>query len=282
MPDRADAHIHLFETSFKLGSFTARPGVDIDEVALYQSLMKDHGVKAALVVGWADAPWAAGNNAFLARVIGQHKWVYPTAYVEPTDKLTVAGLEERRRQGFVGLSFYIFGEAKVAAVGKIADEIWAWLSEHRWLISVNSRGKDWGCWPGVLRRHPELRVVMSHLGLPGAVKQPLTADNARRKLAHVVKLAEFPGPRVKLSGFYAATEPRWDYPHEKAWRYVQVLMEAFGVERLVWGSDFSPSLDHLTFPQTYGLFEKMPFLDQGPRERIEGKNLLALLKEARG
>ncbi|MBN1342054.1 MAG: amidohydrolase family protein [Phycisphaerae bacterium] len=281
MPDRADAHIHLFETSFRSGSFTARPGVNIDEVACYQSLMKDHGVTAALVVGWAGAPYAAGNNAFLARVVGDHKWVHPTAYVEPSDAITVASLEERRQQGFVGLSFYIFGDEKVAALKKVPDETWRWLVEHHWLVSVNSRGKDWGGWLPILDKHGKLRIVMSHLGLPGATSKPLTDAAARKALADVLGLAKYAGPRVKLSGFYATTDPHWDYPHENAWPYVEALVKDFGVKRLVWGSDFSPSLDHLTFPQTIGLFAKMPFLKKADRERIEGKNLLSLLEEAR-
>jgi len=279
MADRADAHIHLFETGFRGGSFTARPGVTIDEVACYQSLAKSYGVKAALVVGWAGAPWAAGNNAFLARVVGDHGWVRPTAYVEPSDALTVAGLAERRQQGFVGLSMYISGKQKAAALRGVPDEVWAWLVERRWLISVNSRGRDWLGWVPVLEKHPELRLIMSHLGLPGAAKTPPGIQAARKALRHVLALARFPGVRVKLSGFYAATDPRYDYPHESAWPYVKVLLKAFGIERLVWGSDFSPSLDHLAFPQTFGLFAKMPFLERADCQRIEGKNLLKLFAE---
>ncbi len=281
MTDRADAHIHLFETSFRSGSFTARPGVNIDEVACYQSLAKSNGVKAALVVGWAGATWASGNNAFLARVVGDHPWVHPVAYVEPEDGLTVAGLKERKDQGFVGLSLYVFGDKKRTALKRISDDAWRWLVDHRWLISCNSRGQDWWGWIPVLDKHPDLRLVMSHLGLPGAVKGPLTEAGARRKLSHVVALAKFPGVHVKLSGFYATTALPYDYPHQNAWPYVEVLMKDFGVKRLVWGSDFSPSLDHLTFPQTLGLFAKMPFLKKADRDRIEGKNLLGLLEQAR-
>ena len=84
--------------------------------------------------------------------------------------------------------------------------------------------------------------------------------------------------RVKLSGFYALTEPWYDYPHELAWPYVEVLIEAFGVERLLWASDFSPHLNYQTFPQTLGLLWKMPFLGDGDRDRIAGENLLELLE----
>jgi L-fuconolactonase len=276
---RADAHIHLFETSFLLGSFTARPGVRIDEVLLYKSLADSHGVKAALVVGWAGAPWAAGNSAFLARIVGSHSWVHPTAYVDVPETLTVATLEERRQQGFVGISFYIHTPGKAGGLALVPNEVWQWFTAHRWLISVNSAPAHWPAWVPVLRRYPELRIVMSHLGQPPAVAEPPKPDVARRNMGNILALAEFPGPRVKLSGFYGSTIPTYDYPHQAAWPYVEALSNDFGVKRLVWGSDFSPCLDHLTFPQTLGLFTKMPFLSDADRRLIEGENLLALLKE---
>ena len=89
MPDRADAHIHFFEGGIQ-GSFAGRPGVQIDEAACYGSLAQDHGVKAALIVGYAGADWCAQNNAFLARITPDLDWARPTAYVEPTRPLTIA------------------------------------------------------------------------------------------------------------------------------------------------------------------------------------------------
>ena len=93
----------------------------------------------------------------------------------------------------------------------------------------------------------------------------------------MLALARFPGVAVKLSGFYAATDPGHDYPHRAAWPYVQTLVESFGVDRLLWGSDFTPAIDQLTFPQTLGLFGHMPFLGDADRAKIEGGNLLSRL-----
>ena len=70
MPGRADAHIHLFEGSFQ-GSFTHRPGVRIDEAVCYQSLAKDHDVRAALVVASSSQPCCD----FLAGKAAEHDWV---------------------------------------------------------------------------------------------------------------------------------------------------------------------------------------------------------------
>ena len=56
------------------------------------------------------------------------------------------------------------------------------------------------------------------------------------------------------------------------------LFDHFGPERLLWGSDFSPSLDFLSFPQTFELFNKMPFFNQENIKAILGENLLMLIR----
>ena len=281
MSERADAHIHLFEGGYQ-ESFMKRLGGPVDEAVVYASLARDHGVKAALIVGYADVPWAAENTGYLTQMAKQYDWVHPAAYFDaaeppPTDELT-----RLQAHGFVGVSFYIFGPERVAALLAISDEVWAWLASRRWLVSVNSKGDDWYAWQEVLRRHPELRLVVSHLGLPPKQAEAPGADGARSAMASVLALAGFPKTQVKLSGFYALTDPGHDYPHRAAWPYVEALLDAYGVERLLWASDYSPCLDCLTFPQTYDLFSKMPFLNDADRERIEGANLLALLDEVQG
>lgn len=282
MPDRADAHIHLFEGAYQGGSLASRPGVRIDEAALYASFARDHRVARALVVGYEGEPWAKANNAYLMSVATQYAWVAPVAFVDPANPPDIDSLQRFGQAGFVGVSLYIFGGERVARLRAIPDDIWAWLARRRWLVSVNSRGQDWLEWVPILRRHPDLRVIAAHLGLPGRFARPPSEGEARQALAGVLALAEFPGARVKLSGFYAASDPPHGYPHPAAWPCVEVLKGAFGVARMLWGSDFSPSLDHVTFPQALDVIGEIPCLDPGDRARIEGENLLQLLAETSG
>ena len=280
MSERADAHIHLFEKGFQ-GSFTGRAGVQIDEAVLYSSLAKDHQVKQALVVGYEGDSWAKKNNTYIAKIARQYEWIRPTAYIHLDAPPNLKQLEELHRQRFVGISLYVFGEEKVKALGQIADEVWSWITQHRWIVSLNSRGNDLIGWVPILDRHRELRLVVSHLGLPPRVSTPPSRNEALVAMDEVVNLARFPGVHVKLSGFYAFSDPGHDYPHRSAWPYVEVLVEAFSPKRLLWGSDFTPSLDWLSFPQTLGLFAEMPFFSKEDRQFIEGTNLLRLLKQVR-
>jgi L-fuconolactonase len=277
MSKRADSHLHFFSPGYVARLPEGCRRVQPDEFTLYTALAQQHDIAQVLAVGYEGQPWAAGNNRYLAELAAAHGWIRPVAFVHDPAALGVAMLEQLARERFVGLSLYLFDEPVLAALGRVAGDVWAWLAQRRWLISVNSRGERWAAWTPILERHPSLRLLVSHLGLPPAVERAPDAPAARAALGAVLDLARVAVVLVQLSGFYALTSPGYDYPHQAAWPYVTALLEAFGVERLLWGSDFSPCLEWLSFPQTLGLLAHMPFLSDTDRQRIEGENLLALL-----
>lgn len=279
MPNRADAHLHFFFPGYVARLPPECRRVQPDEVTLYAALAQQHNIRQVLAVAYEDDTYA-GNNHYLAQLAAKHDWIRPTWFVHDPPKLTVEMLENLRRQRFVGLSLYLFWEElEEGPLPRVPDEVWSWLARNRWLVSVNSRGKRWSAWNAVLERHPDLHLLVSHLGLPPARSETDTGKRATEAMEPVLGLAKYPGVRVKLSGFYALTDPGYAYPHRAAWPYVEALLKAFGSSRLLWASDFSPCLEWVSFPQTLGLFEEMPFLDAEDRRRIEGKNLLTLLDE---
>jgi L-fuconolactonase len=274
---RADAHIHLFEGGFR-ESFAARDGVAIDEALCFNTLATDHDVSAALVVGYQGLDWCKDNNQFIAAARNDYTWINLVAFIELDTPLTIAALEGWQEQGFIGVSLYVADETAVTALSGISFDCWHWLNDHNWLVSVNSRGDAWNAWLPILEEVPALGLLASHLGLPPPVSEPVPeTDETRLLMQSVLELAAFPGAHVKLSGYYAATRPRHDFPHRVAWPYTEALRDAFSVDRLLWGSDFSPCLDHLTYPQTYDLFRHMPFFTETDIAKITSENLLGLL-----
>src|SRR5688500_367174 len=120
MPDRADAHIHLFDGGYR-GSLAGRPGVMIDDPRLYDSFAREHHVRAALVVGYEAEPWAAGNNDYIAALVQKYEWVKPLAYVDPSRPPDPVYL---RRSRFGGASFYIFDDMAVNRLLAIPSGFW--------------------------------------------------------------------------------------------------------------------------------------------------------------
>jgi L-fuconolactonase len=277
VPRRADSHMHLFQPGYADSLPGSCRRVQPDEITLYQALSEQFGVQQALVVGFEGEPWASGNNRYLAELAASHAWIKPVAYVDELAQFDVRKLADWQEDAFIGVSMYLLTEPAVSTLSLVPDETWSWLVQERWLVSVNSSGNLWEAWTPILERHPELRLLVSHLGLPRAVAEAPDATTARNELGAVCSLARYPGVHVKLSGFYALSEPRYAYPHRATWPYVEVLLEDYGPSRLLWGSDFSPSVEWVSFPQTVAVLAEMPFLDEEARRGIEGENLLALL-----
>ena len=83
----------------------------------------------------------------------------------------------------------------------------------------------------LLTRHPDLRAIVDHGGKPDIAHgmwQPW-ADDLRR-------IARETPAYCKLSGL--VTEARAGWKPDDLLRYAEHLVECFGVERLVWGSDW--------------------------------------------
>jgi L-fuconolactonase len=278
MARSADAHAHLFEGGYR-GSFVGRPGVVVDEASCYASLLADHDLEAALIVGYQGHDWCAENNSYLADILPVTGWMRPVAFVHLDRQLSVAQLTALQQQGFVGISLYVFGDHDRQGLARIPSACWAWLSGHNWVVSVNSSGTMWRAWQPILDQHPDLRLLVSHLGLPPPqINSPMSAT-AETLLADVLALGRWPGPRVKLSGFYALSKPGHDFPHRATWPYVAALVSRFGTHRLLWGSDFSPCLDDVSFPQALGILQQLPDLTAPDRAAIGGENLLELLDQ---
>lgn len=85
--------------------------------------------------------------------------------------------------------------------------------------------------PELAKRHPTLRIVIDHAGKPDIAAggmQPWAADIAR--------VARETQAVCKLSGLVTEAAPHWRVADLQP--YVAHLLDAFGPQRLMWGSDW--------------------------------------------
>jgi L-fuconolactonase len=136
--------MHLFRPGFAAALPESCRRVQPDEVTLYRALGEQGGVQQALAVGFEGEPWAAGNNRYLAELAAIHTWIRPVAYVDELARLDVPTLDAWQENGYIGVSMYLFAKHAVSAIALVPDETWAWMMQQHWLVSVNSRGEDWG------------------------------------------------------------------------------------------------------------------------------------------
>jgi predicted TIM-barrel fold metal-dependent hydrolase len=90
----------------------------------------------------------------------------------------------------------------------------------------------------IVRRYPNLRIVIDHMGLP----QPHVAvrdDAPFGRLDELLGLAQYANVFVKLSGAPALSLA--GYPYDDVWPFLHQILDKFSVERVFWASDISAS-----------------------------------------
>jgi L-fuconolactonase len=86
----------------------------------------------------------------------------------------------------------------------------------------------------VAKAFPELRIVVDHCGMPAPPTAP-SNEGPLDTLPELLDLARFPHVAVKLTGLPVLLPGA--YPFEAIWPALHRLLDAFGPERLLWGSD---------------------------------------------
>lgn len=269
----ADAHLHLFRHGFPGVYGRALLGSEID---VYEAFRQTHGIAAGLIVGYQGDGIDPENNAHIRALAATRPWMATLAYVEPAALPSPAAIEALLAAGHAGLSIYVPDDVAVAALSAWDAATWRALDAAGAIVSFNVGLPQIGILATIAEAAPRCRLIVSHMGLPGTRKEPPSPGAARAELAPLLALAAQPNVHVKLSGFYAVSDPSHAWPHEAAAPFVEVLVEGFGANRCLWGSDFSPALDHVSFVQTI----TVPGLEgfgATAQAAIMGGNLLRIL-----
>ena len=120
---------------------------------------------------------------------------------------------------------------------------------------------------GLAARNPGTILVIDHLGLqqpfhPPAPPQPW-AD-----LPKVLALASHPNIRIKISG--ACTLSHEPFPYNDIWDPVLKIIGAFGVDRCMWGTDWTRATELLTYEQGVKPFRDTNRLSDGDKVKLMG------------
>ncbi|WP_156840580.1 amidohydrolase family protein [Novosphingobium aquimarinum] len=88
----------------------------------------------------------------------------------------------------------------------------------------------------VLQRYPDLAIIIDHLGVSQHPVSP-PRDDPWDRLGGLLVLAKYPRVHVKICGLPLLSVEEW--PHADTMLKLRQLIEAFGVERLMWASDYT-------------------------------------------
>jgi L-fuconolactonase len=129
------------------------------------------------------------------------------------------------------------------------------------------------CWGNIdqgmklIDRHPDTRFILDHLGIlqprtPPAPPEPW-AD-----LPKVLDLAKRKNVVIKISG--ACTLSKEPYPYNDIWDPLQRIFDAWGLERCLWGTDWTRAYAVVNFEQAVKPFLETKRLSDSERATLMG------------
>ncbi len=119
----------------------------------------------------------------------------------------------------------------------------------------------------LIRRHPDTQVIVDHVGLVQPHEPPVP-DQPWAELPQVLALAKLPNIAIKISG--ACTLSREPYPYNDIWDPVCRVIDAFGLDRCMWGTDWTRAINFLTFRQGVGAFRDTQRISASDKTKLMG------------
>lgn len=119
-------------------------------------------------------------------------------------------------------------------------------------------------------RHPDTQLVVDHIGLPQPPKPPAPPEPFA-DLPEVLALANHPNVAIKISG--ACTLSHEPFPYNDIWEPLGRIFDAFGLERCMWGTDWTRAVDILTYEQGVEAFRVTDTLSDSDRATLMGGTL---------
>ncbi len=229
--------------------------------------LERNGVSCTVVV---QAARDAGEADFLLDLAEANEFVAGVvAWADLTAADVGATLDRlMERKGLVGIRHLVHDEP---------DD--AWLAREdvaRGLEEVARRGLAYDLLlrpqhlkyiPALADRLPDLRMVVDHIAKPRmaeGIMEPWATD--------IAAVAEAPGIYCKLSGLATeADHSRWTVDDLRP--YVAHVVEQFGLDRLMWGSDWPVCRRAASYERVLGAaLEAVGAITEGEREKLLGGN----------
>jgi L-fuconolactonase len=116
-------------------------------------------------------------------------------------------------------------------------------------------------------RNPGTRLVIDHLGLPQPFEPPPAAE-PWADLPKLLALAPHENVAVKVTG--ACTLSREPFPYRDIWDPLGRIFDAFGLDRCMWGTDWTRAVALLSYEQGVEAFRVTDRLSDSDRVQLMG------------
>jgi L-fuconolactonase len=157
------------------------------------------------------------------------------------------------------------------------DRVLTWCEEHGLAVALTVPHPVPAALEALFQRHVGMEFLIDHLGVGLAPPAyGLAPDDPWTLLPGVLALARFPNVNVKLTG--AAALSHDPFPFRDLWDGIGALVDAFGPERLPWGSDITRTGALHTYAESVHYLREIDGLSGPDLELMYGQALRRILR----
>jgi L-fuconolactonase len=265
-----DSQVHAYERNHPgrpwAGFLHGPPQVTGDEMV---AAMDAVGVDGALLV----SPYAMYrfDGSYALEVHKAHPGRF--GLIKPFDPADPAVAEKiadwAAQDGTVGARIMLNREASTDAADPGINRILAVAARHGLPVNMLVWGRLEQA-EQLAARNPDTSVVIDHLGIQQPFEPPAPAAPFA-ELPTVLKLAAHRNVTIKISG--ACTLSHEPFPYTDIWDPVLRIIDAFGVDRCMWGTDWTRAVGLLTYAQGVDAFRVTDRLSDSDRTTLMGGTL---------
>ncbi len=258
-----DAQVHIWSSGTPNPPHRNVPAHTKDELL---RAMDEAGVNAAVL---HPPGWDPRANEVAIEAARQHPDRLAVLGFFDVSRTENRSLIERWKEqpGMLGLRFAFLGPGEESwLIDGTMD--WLWPAAERAGLPVGlllAPGRIKAI-PAIAEKHPKLRLLIDHMARARGSKD----DASFADLGDLLALATHPNVAVKASAVPGySSEP---YPYRNLHRYLRQVFDAFGPERMFWGTDITRM--PCSWRQCVTLFtEELPWLKGRDLELVMGKAL---------
>ena len=125
------------------------------------------------------------------------------------------------------------------------------------------------------RRNPDTQLIIDHVGLAQPFVPPPPAEPFA-DLENVISLAQYDNVAIKISG--ACTLSHQSFPYPDIWEPLSKVFSAYGLDRCLWGTDWTRAVRLLNYEQGVESFRVTDRLSDSDRATLMGGTLSRIYK----
>jgi predicted TIM-barrel fold metal-dependent hydrolase len=249
-----DSHVHVWkhDPRYPWAGETQHPPANNATPEMLLDLMRANGISRTVIIQVIHYRW---DNSYLADVLKQYPDHFRgVARVNPEDPNAPDHLSKLvEEQNFIGVRISPGGDAQGDWIrGPLMPPLWQRCSELGVSLSILTPITRIPDVTPLIDRYPDLDVVIDHM----ADCPPDRPD----LLKHLIALKRCPRVFVKVSHTWSISRQPFPYPDSQA--QVKRLYDAFGPQRLMWGTDWPLVEGYCGYSKALGMVRhEMPFLN---------------------